>query len=209
MSIAIERLAASVRRDDRLGASMAQAFRDEPNFAFMLPDHSSRERPLQWFFGSFLLRLGIRHGEVYATHDRDGAAVWMHPASRVAFLDAVRAGALALPFHFGLANARRSLAVGEQLDRIRKTAAPEMHWYLAALGVRPAAQGRGIGTALLHPLLARADADGTPCYLETFRERAAVFYRRLGFEVVHTDAALGRGPSFWCMTRRPARIPNG
>lgn len=202
MNIAIERLAASVRRDDRLGASMALAFRDEPNFAFMLPDHPSRERPLEWFFGSFLLQLGIRRGEVYATRDRDGGAVWMRPSSRVAFLDAVRAGAFALPFHFGLANARRSLAVGEQLDQIRKTAAPEMHWYLAALGVRPAAQGRGIGTALLQPVLARADAGGMPCYLETFRERAAVFYQRMGFEIVQTHAARGGGPTFWCMARR-------
>ena len=40
------------------------------------------------------------------------------------------------------------------------------HWYLMAIGVSPAAQGRRLGSALLAHTLADADAAGAPAYLE-------------------------------------------
>ena len=41
------------------------------------------------------------------------------------------------------------------------------HAYLWFLGVTPAAQGHGIGSALLRAANARLDADGLPAFLET------------------------------------------
>ena len=52
----------------------------------------------------------------------------------------------------------------------------EPHHYLALIGTDPAHQGRGIGTALLEPVLARCDAEGLPAYLESSKalERAVL-----------------------------------
>jgi uncharacterized protein YjiS (DUF1127 family) len=49
--------------------------------------------------------------------------------------------------------------------------------------VRPEAQGRGAGSALLARGLARADAEGLPAYLEATSRRNAALYARHGFEV--------------------------
>lgn len=49
------------------------------------------------------------------------------------------------------------------------------HWYLFILGTEPAAQGRGLASALLAHMLARADADGMPAYLESSSERNLAF----------------------------------
>jgi ribosomal protein S18 acetylase RimI-like enzyme len=57
------------------------------------------------------------------------------------------------------------------------------YWYLEAVGVEPAAQGMGIGTRLIEPVLGRADEAAQLCYLETMTERNVAWYRRLGFEV--------------------------
>jgi GNAT superfamily N-acetyltransferase len=44
------------------------------------------------------------------------------------------------------------------------------HWYLFILGTEPAAQGQGLGSALLAQVLARVDADGMPA---TWSHRAS------------------------------------
>jgi ribosomal protein S18 acetylase RimI-like enzyme len=76
------------------------------------------------------------------------------------------------------------------------------HWYLAILGTEPAAQGRGIGSALLRPVLDRCDADGVGAYLESSKERNIAFYARHGFRVTG-ELKLPRGPRVWLMWRSP------
>jgi GNAT superfamily N-acetyltransferase len=51
------------------------------------------------------------------------------------------------------------------VERMHPTKEP--HWYLAFLGVEPSEQGRGVGSALLRPVLDRAAAEGAPAWLET------------------------------------------
>jgi GNAT superfamily N-acetyltransferase len=58
------------------------------------------------------------------------------------------------------------------------------HWYLDVIAVEPARQGAGIGGSLLGAVGARADADGVPVVLLTYRERNLAFYRRHGYAVV-------------------------
>jgi GNAT superfamily N-acetyltransferase len=57
----------------------------------------------------------------------------------------------------------------------------EPHWYLAFVGVEPRLQGRGIGRALLAPVLHVADETMTVCYLETPFPATHRYYEALGF----------------------------
>lgn len=186
-----------------MGRAMAAAFKKEPNFRYMLPEEHRRERRLAWFFGSFVARLGLRYGEVFAPRVARGGAVWMRPGAKVTAWGGLKAGVLMMPYRLGIQGARRATALGEHVEALREAVAPSMHWYLVALGVHPGDQGRGVGQALLQPVLTRADREHVPCYLETFRERTASFYRRLGFEVVRKDAVPDGGPEFFCMSREP------
>jgi ribosomal protein S18 acetylase RimI-like enzyme len=79
----------------------------------------------------------------------------------------------------------------------------EPHWYLATLGTAVEMQGRGVGSALLRPVLSHCDAAGLPCYLESSKERNVPFYRRHGFEVVHELKLPDDGPPIWTMWREP------
>jgi ribosomal protein S18 acetylase RimI-like enzyme len=76
------------------------------------------------------------------------------------------------------------------------------HWYLFILGTEPAAQGQGLGSALLAHMLARVDTDGLPVYLESSNERNLALYGRHGFEVT-SEVALPGGPRIWPMWREP------
>jgi ribosomal protein S18 acetylase RimI-like enzyme len=76
------------------------------------------------------------------------------------------------------------------------------HWYLFILGTEQAAQGRGLGSALLAQVLARVDADGTSAYLESSNERNIALYGRHGFEMTN-EVAIPGGPRIWPMWREP------
>lgn len=78
----------------------------------------------------------------------------------------------------------------------------EPHWYLALLGCDPLWQGRGVGTALLEPVLDRADKEGTCAYLETQKVENIAWYGRRGFKVVKELEVPGC-PTMWAMLREP------
>lgn len=79
------------------------------------------------------------------------------------------------------------------------------HWYLLIPGVEPERQGQSIGSALITPDLARADAEGLPCYLETAKERNVMFYRRHGFEVRDEENIPGGWSEGVDAVRQPGR----
>lgn len=53
----------------------------------------------------------------------------------------------------------------------------------------------------LAAVLARADAAGLPCYLETLSERNLPFYERYGFQVTFSGEVPEGGPMAWAMVR--------
>ena len=78
----------------------------------------------------------------------------------------------------------------------------ERHWYLQMLGTEPASQSRGLGSAILGPVLDRCDREGERVYLESSKERNIPFYARHGFEVTQ-EIQVPRGPVVWAMWREP------
>jgi ribosomal protein S18 acetylase RimI-like enzyme len=84
------------------------------------------------------------------------------------------------------------------------------YWYLEVVGVDSTAQGLGIGTWLLEPVLALADETGQFCYLETMTERNVAWYRGLGLEVRDARVRFVRGgPPNWTMIRGQVRDQAG
>jgi predicted N-acetyltransferase YhbS len=68
--------------------------------------------------------------------------------------------------------------------------------------VVPAAQGRGLGSALRRPVLDRADQAGLPAYLEATSPHNTALYERHGFRPA-APFAVDDGPALWPMWRDP------
>lgn len=193
-------------RVDEAGAVLAAAFQDDPFVAYLLPDPERRRgRAGRWFMTTGV-RYALRYGEVYATGgDVAGAAVWLAPGgTEMTVPRMARAGMLAAPLRIGPGAFVRLMRFAGFEETLQHRHAPGPHWYLIVLGVDPAHQGEGIGGRLIAPVLAKADAAGRPCYLETMSEANLAFYRRHGFEVVGEGAAPAGGPYVWAMRREPA-----
>ena len=74
---------------------------------------------------------------------------------------------------------------------------------LDSIAVEPAAQGRGIGSALIECGLSRARADGRGVLLETGNPRNVPLYERHGFRLIDEGDAPGGGPHVWFMRWDP------
>ena len=87
------------------------------------------------------------------------------------------------------------------LGAVERRHPAEGHWYLDGLATDPAFQRRGIGSALLTPVLQRCDEHGLPAYLETQKPENLPFYGRFGFRVLDEISVSG-SPTIWQMWRR-------
>jgi GNAT superfamily N-acetyltransferase len=177
-----------------LAASLARAFHDDPVARYLLANDRRRDGRLRRFYTARLRTL-VAEELVFCDAQRRGAALWAPPdrwRQPAHELLQIRIVTPRLPLF---------LVAGVQIDR-RHPEGP--HYCLAVLGVDPAAQGQGLGSRLLEPMIARCDAEGVPAYLESSKERNVDFYARHGFRVTgETD--LPRGPRLWLMWRDPAR----
>lgn len=184
---------------------LARAFYDDPLMTYILPDDSKRLKQLEWFM-ALAGKYGNAYGEVETTAGTvEGNAIWLPPGdTHVPMMRMVKMGLLAAPFKFGLGAFMRFTSLLSLFEKLHDEAVPENHWYLMVLGVDPPRQGQGVGSALMQPAIAKADAAHLPCYLETQKEINVKLYRKHGFEVVVEDELPKGGPRYWTM-KRPAR----
>lgn len=142
--------------------------------------------------------VGLTHDGLFLTDDGKAGALWLPPGVEQ---DGEAIGAViekyALADH---PEPETGELIGEEM---RKFHPHEPHWYLSMLGVDPAVQGKGYGSALLKAGLARADAEGLPAYLESSNPKNVPLYERFGFEVMGRIAP-GSFPGLVPMYR-PAR----
>ena len=179
-----------------LSTALAAAFDDDPVIGWVFPD--ARRRPR---FARRLFALRLRHvldqRETY-TLDNRGGALWAVPGQWKVSAGQQLDMLVRLAGGLGLRAAR----ILGGLHDVERRHPREPHYYLAVLGVEPGSQGRGLGTALMVPVLRACDADGVPAYLESSKERNVDYYSRHGFRVTE-ELRLPEGPPVWLMWREP------
>jgi ribosomal protein S18 acetylase RimI-like enzyme len=190
-----------------LGAKvLTDAFMDDPMYKAIFPVPETRAKALNNVWNG-LLKYSHKYGEVYTTPEVAGVACWLSPGNTtVTFLGQMRTG-------FALFRAVMKFSAQERtnfmnamdfVDVEHKCLVQGPHWYLWALGVSPDYQGKGIGGRLLEPVLARADEEEVPCYLEAVTEPNVAFYKKRGFKVIWDGDTPIQGVHVWMMLRDPA-----
>jgi ribosomal protein S18 acetylase RimI-like enzyme len=179
-----------------IARSLAKAFHDDPVMLHMLRVPARRERQMMTFFATEMKR-ALKVGAVITADEQPAGAIWMAPGQwRMGNLQLLSFWPVMLSWRSALA---RSLRV---LGRMEKVHPEEPHWYLAVLGTAPEHQGKGLGSAMMAPILQRCDDEGLPAYLESSKESNIAFYGRHGFEVVG-EVVVPDGPTLWPMWRKP------
>lgn len=178
--------------------ALVSAFHDDPVMLYMLDKPANRERKMRALFVSEAKR-AMKKGSVLTTADgpAKGAAIWSAPGNwKLGGVELL--GQIPLLFGLGLSTPR-ALGLLSQMEKVHPT---EPHWYLAILGTATEHQGKGVGSALMDPILKKCDSEGIPAYLESSKESNIPFYNRHGFEVTG-EVHAKNGPTLWPMWRDP------
>lgn len=185
--------------DDLAGVTdtLARSFHDDPLMAWCYPDEATRPRRLTTMWHLLAEGLYLPGGVSTTLPDHDAVALWRHP-------DDDRQES------FWAENTERFITLmegdlarmGEVSELMGEHHPTERHWYLLAIGVKPEAQGRGLGSVLMAHTLEVIDQRGEPAYLEATSPRGRTLYERFGFEVTAELVPEG-GPPMWPMWREP------
>lgn len=185
----------------RIVEVMARAFAEDPSIDWTIRDDDRRARGIELFFDVVLRRMTLPYGDVWTTRGEiHGAALWTPPGKwKLGLVEQ----ALMAPQMVSAFGWRRLGRVLDSMSLVQKHHPPEPHYYLQSIGVEPEHQGRGIGKALLQPVLERCDTEHWPAFLETAQERNLPLYRSRGFVEVSRAALAGGGPMMYFMWREP------
>ncbi|WP_312165917.1 GNAT family N-acetyltransferase [Phenylobacterium sp.] len=192
-------LAASPADAGAVAQDLAAAFASDPVFNWFLRADSRHDAARRKLF-NLLIGMALADGEVFRPAAGGAAAIWLPSESLgpTPFLQELRVLPTILQAT-GFSRLPRMSAMRAIMDEHHPKAPP--HAYLWFLGVRPEAQGFGVGSRLLAHGLARVDAKGLPAYLESSSPANVPLYRRHGFEVVEVLKARPDAPEMWAMWR--------
>jgi ribosomal protein S18 acetylase RimI-like enzyme len=182
---------------DALANMLCRAFDKDAHINWIVRQDSKRSAAFRNFFQLLLTDLLGNRGELYATSDRQAAAVWFPPQTpSLSLLSQARVG-----IRFAAITGWQNLPIRAYGLNQMETRHPKIpHYFLQTIGVDPDVQGHGHGSALLEVVLQRCDAEGLATYLETSNEANISFYEKHGFHVIDT-AQLPKGPILWQMQR--------
>ncbi|MBO9151366.1 GNAT family N-acetyltransferase [Chitinophaga sp. GCM10012297] len=133
-------------------------------------------------------------GTAYIADDFTGAALWLPPG--------VKSDEETLKKLF---DENTGDDIKEDMQKIfgemGKFHPAEPHWFLPMIGVDPAHQGAGTGSALMAEALKAVDRDGAIAYLESSNPKNISLYQRHGFEVIG-EIQSGSSPVLRPMLRK-------
>jgi len=152
----------------RVAPVVARAFHDDPLFVWMEPDPATRQLLLTGMFEALAWRSHL-YAEAFTTAgDPLGVSLWKGPDLHDLSPEQLRRTGLdRVEQPLGTASRERFAGGFGRVDELLESLEPGPRWYLGVLAVAPEAQGRGLGGALMRPILARADAERLPVTLET------------------------------------------
>ncbi|MBR5014541.1 MAG: GNAT family N-acetyltransferase [Bacteroidales bacterium] len=112
-------------------------------------------------------------------------------------------GGVRLLLHSGLGIIRKLLVYETFAMKLKKKHTGHVDWYLYNLSVRQSAQGKGIASKLMKPMLRFCDDEKMIVYLETNNDSNVPLYRHYGFELQETNTIPGSSVEHYSMIRNP------
>lgn len=131
------------------------------------------------------LKTMINDAVIYAdSQELNGFAVWLPPGfTGNKTLPFLLNGGLKLILHSGFGIIGRLLNYETYAMGLKREFTDNKDWYLYNLSVKRNAQGKGIASKLLRPMLDFCDGEKKVAYLETNKESNVGLYRHYGFDL--------------------------
>jgi ribosomal protein S18 acetylase RimI-like enzyme len=154
------------------------------------------------------LKTMVKDGVIYAdSEELNGFAVWMPLGfTGNATLPFLRYGGLSLVMHSGPGIIGQLLTYENFAMNLKQKYTNHVDWYLYNLCVSRKAQGKGIASKLMRPMLDFCDREKMVCYLETNKESNVSLYQHYGFQLAEQKQIPKSNVMHYAMTREPKDI---
>ena len=142
---------------------------------------------------------------IYAdSEELNGFAVWLpfgFTGSKT--LPFLMNGGLSLILHSGFGIIGRLLTYETYAMNLKKEFTDNYDWYLYNLSIKKEAQGKGIASKLMRPMLRFCDDERMVAYLETNKESNVSLYRHYGFDLMKEELIPKTPVTHYAMVRKP------
>ncbi|MBR5501235.1 MAG: GNAT family N-acetyltransferase [Clostridia bacterium] len=188
---------------DRLAEVAADAYRDYPlHNWFTKGKYDAKASKL---IMQISLKTMTEDAVIYADSEEiNGFAVWLpfgFTGSKT--LPFLLNGGLKLIFHSGLGIIGRLLTYETYAMNLKKTFTDNYDWYLYNLSIKKDAQGKGLASKLMRPMLKFCDDERMVAYLETNKEANVGLYKHYGFDIMKEEQIPNSPVTHYAMVRNP------
>ena len=188
---------------DRLAEVAADAYRDYPLHNWFTK--GKYDAVASRLIMQISLRTMTEDAVIYADSEEiNGFAAWLpfgfNGSKTMPFL---LNGGLKLILHSGTKIIGKLLAYESYAMNLKKEFTDHYDWYLYNLSIKKDAQGKGIASKLMRPMLQFCDDERMVAYLETNKESNVGLYRHYGFELMKEELIPKSPVTHYAMTREP------
>ena len=188
---------------DRLADAAADAYQDYPLHNWFTK--GKYDKTASKLIMQISLKTMTEDAVIYAdSEEMNGFAVWLpigFAGSKT--LPFLANGGLKLIFHSGPGIIGRLLTYENYAMNLKKNFTDNYDWYLYNLSIKKDAQGKGISSKLMQPMLRFCDDEKMVAYLETNKESNVSLYRHYGFELMKEELIPKTPVTHYAMVRQP------
>ena len=188
---------------DRLAEVAADAYRDYPLHNWF--SAGKYDATVTRLIIQISLKTMMKDSVIYAdSEEMNGFAVWLPLGfSGSKTLPFLMNGGFKLILHSGPRIIGRLLAYETYAMNLKKEITGHYDWYLYNLSIKKDAQGKGIASKLMRPMLHFCDDERMTAYLETNKKSNVGLYQHYGFDLVKEEMIPKTPVLHYAMVRNP------
>ena len=187
-----------------LSEGAADAYRDYPLHNWLMG--GKYDERASYLLMQTTLRTMTEDAVMYAdSEEMNGFAVWLpFGFTGNKALPFMLFGGIRLFLHSGLGFFNRLLSYDSYAMNLKKEFTDNYDWYLFNLSIRKDAQGKGIASKLMRPMLEFCDDERMVAYLETNKEANVGIYNHYGFALMKEELIPKSPVTHYAMVRYPS-----
>ena len=188
---------------DRLAEVSADAYKDYPLHNWLTKGKYDAEASRLLMLTT--LKTMTEDAVIYAdSEEMNGFAAWLpFGFTGNKTLPFLKNGGLKLILHSGFGIIKRLVTYENFSMGLKKQFTDHYDWYLFNLSIKKDAQGKGIASKLMRPMLDFCDRERMVAYLETNKEANVGLYKHYGFDLMREELIPKSSVMHYAMVRHP------
>ena len=158
---------------------LSSSFDDNQSINYIVKQDSKRKERIRNLM-AYCFEICLVKGQIFISDDENACAMILHPEREIGVFKEL---ILDLKFAVNSVGIFRAGKVLKREKLLKQNHPSVPYYYLWFVGVRPTAQGKGVGTKLMDEVIQKFAGEPRPFYLETSAVKNISWYKKYGFEL--------------------------